>query len=143
MYYTSDMWEAWTDLFETFRAARAKEGKDLWINATCYVNLSPWMLQWVNTIWVQDSGDTGQAANAGGNLEFHQRPDAVRVDRAVIAERGRADGEDAGGGGGNLRGCAGEGHRAGGAGPALRGVWTTGLLVDRSSPVACRFVCGA
>lgn len=65
MYYTSDMWEAWTDLFETFRAARAKEGKDLWINATCYVNLSPWMLQWVNTIWVQDSGDTGQAANAG------------------------------------------------------------------------------
>lgn len=65
MYYTSDMWEAWTDLFENFRAARAKEGKDLWINATCYVNLSPWMLQWVNTIWVQDSGDTGQAANAG------------------------------------------------------------------------------
>lgn len=71
MYYTSDMWEAWTDLFETFRAERAKEGKGLWINATCYVNLSPWMLQWVNTIWVQDSGDTGEAQNA--NAARHQQ----------------------------------------------------------------------
>ncbi|WP_416325068.1 discoidin domain-containing protein [[Eubacterium] hominis] len=59
MYYTSDLWEKWTDLFDTVRAERAKEGKGLWINATCYVNLSPWLLQWVNTIWVQDSGDTG------------------------------------------------------------------------------------
>ncbi|QWT17581.1 discoidin domain-containing protein [Collinsella sp. zg1085] len=65
MYFTSDMWEAWTDLMENFRSARAAEGKDLWINATCYINPSPWMLQWVNSIWVQDSGDTGQAANAG------------------------------------------------------------------------------
>ena len=63
MYFTSDMWEAWTDLFEHARAARAAEGKGLWINATCYVNLSPWLLQWVNTIWVQDSGDTGQAGD--------------------------------------------------------------------------------
>ena len=63
MYFTSDMWEAWTDLFEHARAARAAEGKGLWINATCYVNLSPWLLQWVNTVWVQDSGDTGQAGD--------------------------------------------------------------------------------
>ena len=39
MYYTSDMWEAWTDVIEHARAARAQEGKGLWINATCYVNL--------------------------------------------------------------------------------------------------------
>lgn len=71
MYFTSDMWEAWTDLFENARAAREKEGKGLWINATCYVNLSPWLLQWVNTIWVQDSGDTGEAGdNAAAR---HQR----------------------------------------------------------------------
>ena len=63
MYYTSDMWEAWTDLFEHAREARRKQGKGLWINATCYINLSPWLLQWVNTIWVQDSGDTGQAGD--------------------------------------------------------------------------------
>ncbi len=69
MYFTSDMWEAWTDLFEHARAARAKEGKGLFINATCYVNLSPWLLQWVNTIWLQDSGDTGQL----GTGERHQQ----------------------------------------------------------------------
>lgn len=61
MYYTTDLWEKWTDLFENVREARASEGKGLWINATCYVNLSPWLLQWVNTVWLQDSGDTGQA----------------------------------------------------------------------------------
>lgn len=69
MYFTSDMWEAWTDLFENVRAARAKEGKGLFINATCYINLSPWLLQWVNTVWVQDSGDTGHI----GTGERHQQ----------------------------------------------------------------------
>lgn len=69
MYFTSDMWEAWIDVFEHTREARAAEGKDLWINATCYVNLSPWMLQWVNTVWIQDSGDTGQA----GTGERHEQ----------------------------------------------------------------------
>ncbi|ELC8441103.1 discoidin domain-containing protein [Clostridium perfringens] len=61
MYYTTDLWEKWTDAWETMRESRAEEGKGLFINATCYVNLSPWLLQWVNTVWVQDSGDTGQA----------------------------------------------------------------------------------
>ncbi|MGL5380935.1 discoidin domain-containing protein, partial [Clostridium sp.] len=61
MYYTTDLWEKWTDAWELMRENRASQGKDLFINATCYVNLSPWLLQWVNTIWVQDSGDTGQA----------------------------------------------------------------------------------
>ena len=61
MYYTTDLWEKWTDAWDAMRASRAEEGKGLFINATCYVNLSPWLLQWVNTIWVQDSGDTGQA----------------------------------------------------------------------------------
>ncbi|MDO4437160.1 MAG: discoidin domain-containing protein [Coriobacteriaceae bacterium] len=63
MYFTSDMWEAWTDLFETFREARAEEGKGLWINATCYVNPSPWLLRWVNTVWLQDCADTAQSGN--------------------------------------------------------------------------------
>ena len=71
MYFTSDMWEAWTDLIENVRAAREKEGKGLWINATCYVNLSPWLLQWVNTIWIQDSGDTGEAGDP--NAARHQQ----------------------------------------------------------------------
>lgn len=63
MYYTSDMWEAWTDLFEQVRETNARQGKGLFINATCYVNPSPWLLQWVNTVWLQESGDTGQTGN--------------------------------------------------------------------------------
>ncbi|MFR6667089.1 MAG: sialidase, partial [Thomasclavelia spiroformis] len=65
MYFTSDMWEAWTDLFDHVR----ENNPNIFINATCYVNLSPWLLQWVNTIWVQDSGDTGQL----GTGERHQQ----------------------------------------------------------------------
>ncbi len=65
MYFTSDMWEAWTDLFEHVR----ENNPNLFINATCYVNLSPWLLQWVNTVWVQDSGDTGQL----GTGERHEQ----------------------------------------------------------------------
>ncbi len=71
MYYTSDMWEAWTDLIEEFRSARAQDDKGLWINATCYVNPSPWLLQWVNSVWVQDSGDTGEAGDQ--QAARHQR----------------------------------------------------------------------
>lgn len=69
MYFTSDMWEAWTDLFEHVRAQRQGQGKGLFINATCYVNLSPWLLQWVNTVWLQESGDTGHL----GTGERHQQ----------------------------------------------------------------------
>lgn len=65
MYFTSDMWEAWIDLFENVR----ENNPNLFINATCYVNLSPWLLQWVNTIWVQDSGDTGES----GTGERHEQ----------------------------------------------------------------------
>lgn len=69
MYFTTDMWEGWIDVFNAVRADRAKQGKGLFINATCYINLSPWLLQWVNTIWVQDSGDTGQL----GTGDRHQQ----------------------------------------------------------------------
>lgn len=65
MYFTSDLWEAWIDLFEAVR----ENNPNLFINATCYVNLSPWLLQWVNTIWLQDSGDTGQL----GTGERHEQ----------------------------------------------------------------------
>ncbi|MDD3049023.1 MAG: discoidin domain-containing protein [Bacilli bacterium] len=65
MYFTSDMWEAWIDLFDKVR----ENNPNIFINATCYVNLSPWLLQWVNTVWVQDSGDTGQA----GTGERHEQ----------------------------------------------------------------------
>lgn len=63
MYFTSDMWEGWIDVFE---AMREDGGDELFINATCYINLSPWLLQWVNAIWIQDSGDTGELNTGDG-----------------------------------------------------------------------------
>lgn len=66
MYFTTEFWENWTETFSKMRQQREKEGKNLFINATCYVNPSPWLLQYVNTIWLQDSGDNGFLKNYGG-----------------------------------------------------------------------------
>ena len=61
MYYFTDTWEAWIDLFEALRANAEKNGIDnLWFNLTCYVNPSPWYLQWANSIWIQNSQDIGR-----------------------------------------------------------------------------------
>lgn len=59
MYFVTDMWQKWIRLYEKLRATNPK----LWINMTCYVNVSPWWLQWVNSLWVQNSGDIGFAKN--------------------------------------------------------------------------------
>lgn len=66
MYFTSELWENWIETFTTMRQQREKAGKNLFINATCYVNPSPWLLQYVNTIWLQDSGDNGFLKTYGG-----------------------------------------------------------------------------
>lgn len=42
MYFTTELWENWTDIFAAMRAQREEQGKSLWINFTCYVNPSPW-----------------------------------------------------------------------------------------------------
>ncbi|MPQ43868.1 discoidin domain-containing protein [Clostridium tarantellae] len=59
MYFTTEHWENWVDVFTEMREARKAEGKDLFINMTCYSTPSPWFLQWVNTIWLQNSNDVG------------------------------------------------------------------------------------
>lgn len=59
MYYVTDLWTKWISLYKALR----KTKQDLWINMTCYVNVSPWWLQWVNSIWIQNSGDIGFAKN--------------------------------------------------------------------------------
>lgn len=66
MYYTSELWENWIDLFEAMRAERTAKGQELFLNLTCYINPSPWWLQWANTIWLQDSGDIGFLDEFGG-----------------------------------------------------------------------------
>ena len=72
MYYFTDTWEAWIDLFEALRANAEKNGIDnLWFNLTCYVNPSPWYLQWANSIWIQNSQDMGRV-QVGQNAQVDQ-----------------------------------------------------------------------
>lgn len=59
MYYITDKWEKWTKLYDKLRAVKP----EMWINMTCYVNVSPWWLQWVNSLWIQNSNDIGFAEN--------------------------------------------------------------------------------
>lgn len=59
MYFVTDLWQKWTKLYDHLR----KVNPDLWINMTCYVNVSPWWLQWVNSLWLQNSSDIGFAEN--------------------------------------------------------------------------------
>ncbi|MGN0335501.1 MAG: discoidin domain-containing protein [Lachnospiraceae bacterium] len=63
MYHVTDLWEAWIDLMEAVRAnAKENDINKLWISLTCYVNPSPWYLQWANSVWMQcvyDQKDAG------------------------------------------------------------------------------------
>lgn len=59
MYFVTDMWHKWIALYNKLRRAKP----DIWINMTCYVNVSPWWLQWVNSIWIQNSDDVGFSKN--------------------------------------------------------------------------------
>lgn len=59
MYYITDLWQKWIKLYNKLRDTR----QDMWINMTCYTNVSPWYLQWVNSLWIQNSGDIGFAEN--------------------------------------------------------------------------------
>lgn len=54
-YTITETYERWTDMYEKMRAQ--KGGEDLWINMTSYVNPSPWYLQWVNSVWMQNTAD--------------------------------------------------------------------------------------
>ena len=63
MYHVTDLWEAWIDLMEAVREnAEGNDIDNLWISLTCYVNPSPWYLQWANSVWMQcvyDQKDAG------------------------------------------------------------------------------------
>lgn len=63
MYLITEMWHRWIKIFKALHNVRAKQGKSMWINMTCYVSPSPWWLQYVNSVWLQNSGDIGFAQN--------------------------------------------------------------------------------
>ena len=68
MYHVSDMWEAWIDLFEKVRSNSGDIYK-LWISLTCYVNPSPWYLQWANSVWLQCTADQADAGSSSSKMD--------------------------------------------------------------------------
>ena len=56
MYSMTETHERWIELYETIRK-NATDPEKMWINLTSYIPPSPWFLQWVNSIWMQNSGD--------------------------------------------------------------------------------------
>lgn len=70
MYHVTDLWEAWIDLMETVRQAEKDYNiKNLWISLTCYVNPSPWYLQWANSVWIQCTADQADAGPSTSKMD--------------------------------------------------------------------------
>jgi hypothetical protein len=69
MYYMTEHWERWIDIFKNLRAESAPKDFTLWLNLTCYINPSPWYLQWANTVWMQNSNDMGRTNIEGRTSE--------------------------------------------------------------------------
>lgn len=60
MYYMTEHWERWANLLDTLYLDADKRNSNLWINLTCYMNPSPWLLQWCQSVWLQISADMGR-----------------------------------------------------------------------------------
>lgn len=58
LYYYSDLWETWIDLFERLHHCSTQP---LFLNLTSFAQPSPWLLQWVQSLWIQNSDDLGFA----------------------------------------------------------------------------------
>lgn len=64
-YHSTDLWEKWIVLFENVWGKADELGIDnLWVSLTCYVNPSPWFLQWSNSVWIQCTHDRGEVSNS-------------------------------------------------------------------------------
>lgn len=72
-YYFTEHWERWYNTLSAMYADADKRGQNLWINLTCYVNPSPWILQWANSVWIQNSRDMWHAEVDGRNREMDQQ----------------------------------------------------------------------
>ncbi len=67
MYHVTDLWEGWIQVMEDAReSADRNDIYRLWFSITCYVNPSPWFLQWANSVWLQcvyDQVDSGASSS--------------------------------------------------------------------------------
>lgn len=71
MYYMTEHWERWIEILKNIRNKSTQQQQDMWINLTCYVNPSPWYLQWANSVWIQNSNDIGRV-NTGRTRQVDQ-----------------------------------------------------------------------
>lgn len=60
MYYMTEHWERWYNVLTSIYDKAGMQTQNMWINLTCYVNPSPWILQWSNSVWMQNSNDIGR-----------------------------------------------------------------------------------
>ena len=58
MRYYTGLWEAWIQLFDSLHQ---NSTQPLFLNLTSYAQPSPWLLQWVQSLWLQNSSDFGFA----------------------------------------------------------------------------------
>ncbi|HEM6082208.1 TPA: discoidin domain-containing protein [Streptococcus suis] len=56
MYSMTEAHERWIELYNIIRD-NAPSADQMWINLTSYIPPSPWFLQWVNSIWMQNTAD--------------------------------------------------------------------------------------
>lgn len=73
MYHCTDMWEGWIELYKKVRANAEENGiANYWISSTTHTIPSAWLLQWVNSVWLQCQFDHARTAHGStvhdGNL---------------------------------------------------------------------------
>ncbi len=79
-YYFTEHWERWYNTLDKLYAEAEGRGSKLWLNLTCYVNPSPWILQFCNSVWIQNSNDKGNL-NVGGRTRQMDQFLSYRDDR--------------------------------------------------------------
>lgn len=72
-YAMTEHWERLDRNNEEVHYQKSKpQGLDnMWLNLTCYVNPSPWLLQWANSVWIQN------AAMISGRYRSYQSAGSV------------------------------------------------------------------
>ena len=68
LYYYSDLWERWINLFARLHQ---ESKRPLFLNLTSFAQPSPWLLQWVQSVWLQNSDDIGftKIGKGGSNMD--------------------------------------------------------------------------
>lgn len=73
MYYITEHWERWYQLLNHLYEDGKRRGTDIWINLTCFVNPSPWILQYCNSVWMQCIYDQADIMVDGRDVKLEKQ----------------------------------------------------------------------